>query len=51
MSIQHVIPINDLKEHLLSSDCDCKPTYSEKVFIHNAWDNREIIEVVNDILK
>ena len=43
----HVVPINDLKPHLDSSTCPCKPRlFIEfgKIWIHNSWDGREITE-------
>ena len=41
----HVIPEYDLKEHILSTECWCKPQDDEltpNVKIHNALDKREI---------
>lgn len=50
----HIIPLNDLKEHEESSICECSPKLiienGEMLFVHNAYDNREIIEEVNEIL-
>ena len=50
----HIIPINDLKEHEEISTCLCNPKLileiEEMIFIHNAWDLREIIEKTNEIL-
>ena len=50
----HIIPINDLKEHEECSTCECSPKSiienGEMLFVHNAYDNREIIEEVNEIL-
>lgn len=40
----HVVPINDLKEHDLSSDCWCRPGTDgdyENIYIHNSMDGRE----------
>lgn len=39
--ILHVIPINDLKEHIESSDCWCGPEIRDNLIIHNALDGRE----------
>ena len=51
----HILPINDLKEHKEKSTCECNPKLKiengEMIFIHNAYDNREIIEQVNQIIK
>lgn len=48
---QHVIPINDLKEHEGISTCWCKPKIEDysvsggmKLVIHNALDGRELVE-------
>ena len=50
----HVVPINDLEEHELSSSCKCNPKLTmennEMIFIHNSYDLREIIEEVDEIL-
>lgn len=52
--LYHILPINDLKEHEESSTCSCNPKVltenGEMLFIHNAWDLREIIEETNEIL-
>lgn len=51
----HIYPLDDLKEHVLESTCDCLPTVSvengELIVCHNAFDDRELIEEVNEILK
>lgn len=51
----HIYPLDDLKEHVLESICDCLPTVSvengELIVCHNAFDGRELIEEVNEILK
>lgn len=48
MSIWHIIPVNDLKEHEDSSTCHCHPDVSIKdgdIFtVHNSYDGREIAE-------
>ena len=50
----HIVPLSDLKEHIESSLCSCSPKLlienGEMIFIHNAWDLREIIEITNEIL-
>ena len=43
----HIVPINDLREHVASKDCWCKPTEDdqiEDVWIHHAMDEREEYE-------
>ena len=46
----HVYPVNDLREHELTSKdgerCWCNPEYDEEddIFIHNALDGREAYE-------
>ena len=42
--IQHVIPLNDLKEHILNEFCDCNPIFEDGVWIHNSFDKREFVE-------
>lgn len=44
----HVLPINDLREHVRSMTCPCQP-YKEMVkagwmIVHNAFDGREFNE-------
>jgi len=53
--ITHVLPINDLKPHEGESTvCECEPRVEFVdggiLVIHNAYDNREILEKVNDLL-
>lgn len=53
--IQHVLPVNDLKEHTMSSTCECNPKViieesGDLTISHNSYDGREIIEEVNYIL-
>ena len=42
----HVVPLNDLREHIASQDCWCKPTEDDvdDVWIHHAMDKREEYE-------
>ena len=44
----NIIPINDLKEHIENSICECKPKIiyenGEMIIIHNSFDNREYYE-------
>lgn len=40
----HVVPINDLYEHIVSSNCWCRPTRDceeHNVWVHNSADGRE----------
>lgn len=51
----HVIPLDDIKEHIESIDCHCDPA-SEKqdngiiVVIHHSYDGREWVEQANEII-
>lgn len=55
----HIMPINDLQEHEQSNTCECRPKLEiengEMIFVHNAYDKRELFEVlleeVNDKAK
>jgi len=52
----HVYPLNDLQEHILEGvECPCNPTVkvigADLLIIHNAFDNREIIEEAIAIMK
>lgn len=45
----HVLPVNDLMEHVEDETCECKPTIryvdgGGKIVIHNSWDGREYWE-------
>jgi hypothetical protein len=47
---QHVVPLNDLKEHnCISCLCECKPKVEEVdggwLIIHNSYDGRELFEL------
>ena len=48
----HIIPTDDLKEHEESTHCHCRPTvdWENEIVIHNAFDNREAIEIAREIL-
>lgn len=53
--IIHVLPVNDLEPHEeVGTACKCEPRveFAEggMLVIHNAYDNREILEKVNQIL-
>lgn len=41
----HVMPINDLREHISKAECFCKPFYvGDGVYLHNSLDRREEYE-------
>ena len=44
----HVIPVDDLKPHIESSDCQCDPIEKVEaegiIYVHNAFDGRELVE-------
>lgn len=47
--IWHILPLNDLEEHLEKSTCKCTPNVElledgDLLVIHNSFDKREIIE-------
>lgn len=45
--IYHVYPEDDLREHIMSKDCWCKPKQDEEMsnlYIHNSMDGREYFE-------
>ncbi len=46
--IIHVTPLNDLHEHIEAEWCLCQPRVEEdgELIIHNAWDDREVMEEV-----
>lgn len=48
----NIIPLNDMEKHEESTTCKCKPKVEilengEIMIIHNAFDNRKIIEQIN----
>lgn len=53
MSIQseilHVLPRNDTHEHVESVKCPCNPKVENdgRLIIHNAYDKREILEILD----
>ena len=54
MSI-HILPRNDIKEHEETTTCICGPKVKfldngEMMIIHNSFDGREAIELVNEII-
>lgn len=44
----HIIPTNDLHEHTMSADCECKPNVMVEgavlIYVHNSFDDREFFE-------
>ena len=55
MSIWHILPINDIDTHEELSTCKCEPKVDvldvgDMMIIHNSFDGREIIEIVNKII-
>jgi len=42
----HITPVDDLKEHIDTSECWCKPTKDEEedLYIHHSMDQRELYE-------
>lgn len=50
----HVLPTNDLEPHEENTTCKCGPKVvyedGEMIVIHNSFDGREGIEIVNEIL-
>ena len=48
MEKYHIIPIDDLEDHVESADCICAPSVSDigdnTLIIHNSFDGRELCE-------
>lgn len=44
----HVLPVNDLREHIESEECWCRPRIEDEpngqVIVHNSMDGRELVE-------
>lgn len=43
----HLVPGNDLSEHMLCAHCECRPVEDDTApdyWHHNAWDDRESYE-------
>lgn len=56
MSVVHVYPIDDIVSHILQGDgCLCSPSVETveggAVVVHNSWDDRELLEEVEEILE
>lgn len=51
----HVTPINDTEPHEESTTCKCEPRVEHingnMVVVHNSFDGREGVEIVNEILE
>lgn len=49
-----VLPTNDIEEHEESTTCKCEPKViyenGEMIVVHNSFDGREGLEIVNEIL-
>lgn len=50
--IWNILPMNDLKEHIEESTCECGPSVEilengDMMIIHNSYDGREILEQLN----
>ena len=41
---QHIMPLEDLRDHEAHEECWCKPVNDEGIWIHNAMDRREEYE-------
>lgn len=50
----NVLPVDDLKPHIESADCECNPTVevigASLLIVHNSYDHREIVEQAIDIM-
>jgi hypothetical protein len=51
----NVLPIKDIRLHIENISCSCNPRIeiigSNLCIIHNAWDNRELFEEINEAIK
>jgi len=57
----HTVPLNDVREHDLTTTCDCGPAvfwkhpdtgepFSQAHVVHHSYDGREFIEEAEDIV-
>lgn len=50
----HITPVNDTQEHEKTTTCKCHPRIiecaSEIIVVHDAFDGRLVVEIVNDLL-
>jgi hypothetical protein len=44
MTDLHIIPVHDLRDHIESADCWCRPELDEDLFVHHSMDGREQYE-------
>lgn len=53
--IYHVLPINDIKDHVEQSTCPCEPEVvvegGDLIIAHNSWDGREGLEQALEVYK
>lgn len=51
----NTLPVGDIKPHVEDASCPCKPRVevigANLMIIHNAWDNRELFEEINQAIK
>jgi hypothetical protein len=43
----HVVPVDDLRDHVCTAQCWCQPTQDEEeplLYVHHAMDQRELYE-------
>jgi hypothetical protein len=40
----HVVPCNDLRDHTTVTECWCRPTETDGVWVHHSMDRREEYE-------
>jgi hypothetical protein len=52
--IWHILPINDIKDHVEDSTCPCEPVVlvegGDLIIVHNSWDGREAVEEATEII-
>ena len=45
MTLMHVVPVNDLREHITNGECWCNPEVNDDgVVVHHSLDQRETYE-------
>ncbi len=47
----HIIPIDDIKEHVSLPTCHCNPQLKDGVWVHNSFDGREVYEQAAELIK
>jgi hypothetical protein len=40
----HILPSNDIFDHIDQPDCNCNPKIKDGVCVHNSFDRRELFE-------